>query len=57
MPDTIDYFPTSTYQGPIHGELITDGDGSTLTALTLYQSGSVTDVTLGAKQRLSQSVP
>ena len=52
MPEGIDHYPTQTYVGPVHGELITDGDGSTLTALVIYQSGATTVVTLGAKQRL-----
>ena len=48
----VDHYPTTGYSGPIHGELIVDGDGSTLTALTLYQSGTVTTVTLTGKMRL-----
>ena len=48
----IDHFPETTYNGPVHGELVVDGDGSSLTALTLYQSGETTEVTLGEKHRL-----
>lgn len=35
---------------PVHGELITDGNASSLTVLVLYQSGSVTVRTLAADE-------
>jgi len=36
----------------IHGERVVDGDASVLTALTLYEAGSVTERTLGATEIL-----
>ncbi len=37
---------------PVHGELIKDGDSSTLAVLTLYMSGTTTERTLGDDERL-----
>ena len=49
----IDYYPTTPYEGLVHGERIVDGNAATLTALDLYQAGSVTAIaSLGAKQFL-----
>lgn len=48
----VEHFPTAGYEGPVHGELLTDGDATALTALTLYQAGTVTAVTLSGKMRL-----
>lgn len=36
----------------IHGERVIDGDASTLTVLTLYEAGSTTTRSLGAKEVL-----
>lgn len=50
---TVDHYPTQEYEGPVHGELITDGDASTLTVINLYQGGTNTVISaLGAKQYL-----
>jgi len=38
---------------PVHGELVTDGDSSTLTVLVLYTAGGVAVRTLAADEFLS----
>ena len=45
----VDHYPTQEYEGPVHGELITDGNSATLTVIKLYQDGTNTEIAaLGA---------
>jgi len=49
----VEHYPTANYTGPVHCELVTDGDASALTVLKVYQRGTTTEIAaLGAKQRL-----